>query len=305
MNSKRNPIVKADDLDTLSAIWILSCRDENSIMTYKGIAQRLAMVAPEDVDVIKDIVKSRPEFFRQGILRARLNTWKSEMRAGEHRPSWISEIKDKDDQAKAIDEITKLDCFRNQFRTGERAAKVDIEIIDWGLKHIERLRKDVLEERESRFKRIGMIWLPFGSLFLALVSVSVASVGQWKSIVSQEALKRYEVSFKPKQESYAIFMNQLMLAAIAANDRDERTVLDHINRMEAAYYQFEPFLLGPSRVSIFRKYNEFSSACLALVKSNREGNEAGYVSFVQQVAQLKGYFRTELFGALFGPEERP
>ena len=43
MQSKRTLIQSPDDLDILSAIWILSCNDEISEMTYEGVKYRLGL----------------------------------------------------------------------------------------------------------------------------------------------------------------------------------------------------------------------------------------------------------------------
>lgn len=296
MTPKRTPISQSEDLDTLSAIWILSCNDDNPIMTYRSIVQRLSL--PADFDA-KALVKSRPELFRPGILQSRLNAWKDKLRSGKSRPGWIVEIRDQKEQQKAIEDISRDDIFRNQFRVEDDARKCNVELIEWGLRHIERLRKDLAEEKEGKFKRFGTVWIPIGSLLLAALSVGATGISQWKSIESQEKLKFYEVEFKPKQEAYSTFMNELMLSALAANKHSEDEALDHINKMESAFYRFEPFLDEPRRLDIFKKFNAFTSACSNLVKANPPERKEVYVSFVRETAELKGYFRTVLFSALF------
>jgi hypothetical protein len=139
----RIPIAKTDELDILSGIWIMSCNDDNPIMTYRSVAQRLNL--PETYDV-KSVVRSRPELFRPGILNSRLNAWKDLPRTGKSRPNWIVEIHDQRKQREAIESIGREDVFRNQFRVDDGAGRSDIEVIDWGLQHIDRLR--------GRFERI-------------------------------------------------------------------------------------------------------------------------------------------------------
>src|SRR5262249_5371467 len=114
----RLAITKADELDILSAVWILSCNDDNPIMTYRSIGQRLSLDESYD---IKAIVRSRPELFRPGILNSRLNAWKDLMRGGKRRPAWITEIRDQTKQRQAIDSINREDVFRNQFRVEDEA----------------------------------------------------------------------------------------------------------------------------------------------------------------------------------------
>ena len=97
--SERIPIAKTDDLDVLSGIWIMSCNDDNPIMTYRSVAQRLNL--PDAYDV-KAVVGSRPELFRLGILKSRLDAWKDRMKGGLNRPNWIVEIRGSKEQHKAM-----------------------------------------------------------------------------------------------------------------------------------------------------------------------------------------------------------
>ena len=63
MVSARAVVERSDDFDVLSATWIMSCNDENPIITYRGIAYRSGC----DEDKAKSLVRSRPELFRPGV----------------------------------------------------------------------------------------------------------------------------------------------------------------------------------------------------------------------------------------------
>lgn len=260
----RTPISKSDDFDVLSAIWILSCNDDNPIVTYRGLSERLGL--PEDFDV-RTLVQSCRELFRPGILDSRLRDWKAKMKSGKGRPGWILEIKDKIEQEKTIDRIGRTDVFRNQFRVEQDAPKCGLETIDWGLKHIERLRKDVAEEEQTRQRKWASLIIPLFSLVVAFFSV-LASVGvQWYSIREQMEMKRYEVGFKPKQDAYSMFMIAFTEAMTSANARDKAVVFDQLKRMEGAYYLFEPFLTGQQRADVYDKF--LNSYWCAFAKQSR------------------------------------
>src|SRR5438128_12623662 len=87
---------RCGDLDTVSAIWILACNDENPIITYEGIPYRLGLTPGFD---IKRLVGTRAELFRHGIPSQRLRKWKEEMRAGKHLPAWIRDVDDEKTKA--------------------------------------------------------------------------------------------------------------------------------------------------------------------------------------------------------------
>src|SRR4051812_27274529 len=187
----RTRIDKTDDLDILSAIWILSCNDENPILTYRGITARLGLPDPFD---IRGLVRGRSELFRPGVLNSRLEAWKQQMKTGKKRPAWITEIQNKIEQERAIDGIMKDDVFRNQFRIEAEAPKCELQIIDWGLNHIERLRKSAAEEKEARSRRWGTVIIPLASLLIAGLSIFGSAAVQWKSLQEQREIKKYEVS---------------------------------------------------------------------------------------------------------------
>ena len=164
-----------EELDIVSAIWVMANNDENNLITYRGIMHRLQL--PSDYDV-KGLVRSRGELFRQGVQQWILNEWKSEMLAGKSLPIWIRDVKDKDEQAKMINQMTPEDVFRSQFRAHKDAPKAELSVIDWGLQHIERLRRSRLESIDARQKGIQLWIIIFTSavnIVLAIANIVIAS----------------------------------------------------------------------------------------------------------------------------------
>jgi len=147
----------SDELDLLSAIWILASNDENHIISYEGVRHRLAL--PAHVD-IKEMVRRRPELFRPAASPAELNEWKVKMRDGKFLSSWIRALPN-GEKTRAIESLSVEDVFRSQFRAHRGSERSPIEIISWGLNHLDRLRKAKLEAREVTAKSWQM-WLVFG-----------------------------------------------------------------------------------------------------------------------------------------------
>jgi hypothetical protein len=294
--NKRVPITKTDELDVLSGIWIMSCNDDNPIMTYKSIAQRLSLRADYDV---KAVVHSRPELFRPGILNSRLNTWKDLMRSGKSRPNWIVEIHEHAEQRKAIDSLTRDDVFRNQFRVEDGAPKCDITVIDWGLQHIDRLRKAAAEERETKSRRWTSIIIPLVSLLVAIASVIVSGVVQWHSTSEQTATKRYEVDFAPKQRAYSsvIVGFDAMVSAVAGRDRPDLT--KQILQMDAALSSLEPFLKKEIRDKISDDVENFVRLCNEQVARPIDQPEAEKQAFFNEANRYANEVRVLLYNSLF------
>jgi hypothetical protein len=63
--------------------------------------------------------------------------------------------------ARRINALSSNDIFRSQFRAAKDAEKSQMEIIKWGLEHLDRLRKARAEARDASAKA-WQIWLVFG-----------------------------------------------------------------------------------------------------------------------------------------------
>jgi hypothetical protein len=298
MFGKRASVEKVDE-DIQSAIWVLSCIDENPIMTYRGIASRTAITEAE----ARKLVGSRRELFRPGVRASQLETWKTKMRTGRGLPAWILEMPDAKERQKAIDDLSQNDVFRNQFRVESGAPKCSIETINWGLTHLDLIRRSASTAREEKLKRWGTVIIPMGALAVALM----AQASQWKTSNDQRELKFYEVSFKPKQENYTTFMSSFNAAVLACTSADEQTALLQINRMESAYFALDPFFDDETRKSIFLKFVEFSRLCEtearkpALLGSDaKDVNREAYQKMILELASFKQFFRENIFKSLFG-----
>jgi hypothetical protein len=159
------------DDSVLPTIWILSCLDHYPFIRYEGIQHRIGLSAKE----VKGLVRSRRDLFHSSIPENRVNAWKDEMKKGNCLPNSIKRIEDEAKRNEAIDDISTEKIFRNQFRIEFNAPKSEIAIIDWGLKHIEILRKAGAEKREARHRFLATIVVPVISLILVTL-VSLVSL---------------------------------------------------------------------------------------------------------------------------------
>jgi hypothetical protein len=146
-----------EELDLISAVWILASNDENHLITFEGIRDRLGLEEGFDV---KGLVLRRRELFRPGAPPGELEEWQASMRNGSRLPTWIKLIDDGPKRSAAIDGISQKDVFRSQFRASKGAPKSQVEVVSWGLEHIDRLRKSKIAARDASAKGWQM-WLVF------------------------------------------------------------------------------------------------------------------------------------------------
>ena len=126
------------------------------MITYKGLAFRLGIEEP----YARQLVASRPELFRQGLPLRRLEVWKKQLADGRHWPSWLLALPEAERQS-AADKLTPDDCFRSQFRAEEGAARSGLDIIEWGLKHLDRVRSTMVKYDQGIAKSWQM-WIAAG-----------------------------------------------------------------------------------------------------------------------------------------------
>ncbi|MDO9541678.1 MAG: hypothetical protein Q7J98_05090 [Kiritimatiellia bacterium] len=171
-NRIKHDLVQPDVFDVLSAAWVMACNDEQPIMTYEGIRQRLDLSSSFDV---RGLIQSRGDLFRRGVSERRLAAWKDTLREGRHLPSWIRGIQEEALRRRTIDKITGDDVFRSQFRVEDGAPKASLEVIDWGLRHIDCLRKAGFEARDTSAQSWQM-WLVFAVSLLSIAATITAAL---------------------------------------------------------------------------------------------------------------------------------
>jgi hypothetical protein len=166
-------LLEPDVFDILSATWVFACNDENSIITYEGLRYRLALRPSFD---IKGLVKKRTDLFRLRIPPGQLTAWKEEMRQRRRLPVWIQAMP-RDAQEAAIEAISVDDGFRSQFRSEAVAPRSDLEILRWGLAHVESLRKAHYEANTA----IAKSWQMWLVVIIGLVNIAATvAVTYWK-----------------------------------------------------------------------------------------------------------------------------
>jgi hypothetical protein len=294
-----------EDLDMLSAIWVISSNDDNPIISYRGLCVRLAF---SDEKRLRQLVYGRRDLFRLRVLNSRMDNWKNEMRNGKKLPVWISEIESKNQRRIEIDALKPDDVFRNQFRIEDGAPKCDLKTIDWGVQYIERLRKAASDRRQERRVFLSSIFsavsvaVAIGTL-IGTVWFQARSVDlQVQSINAQTELKKYEVTFKPKQESYFGFMSAVEEAYVGAELRNVQRTGDGITRMETMQYAMEPFLNDDQRVQLSDVFTKYIALCNAEMRLPpvAETNPSDHRRALEEFAAHKTFFRTRLYSALFG-----
>lgn len=171
-STPRGELREPEHADYLAAIWIMASNDEVPIVTYKGIAFRLGI----DEAYARSLVASRPELFRLRVPTRRLREWKSTWTRG-RGPSWVKELPPGPERNKVIEDLKEEDCFRSQFRAEDGAARSGLDVIEWGLKHLDRVRSTMVGHDEGIAKSWQMV-LAIGLALLGIVAQIVIAAAK-------------------------------------------------------------------------------------------------------------------------------
>lgn len=218
------------------------------------------------------------------------------MRLSRKLPSWIKETEDAVERTTIIENLTINDVFRSQFRAEADSLRSNIEVINWGLQHIERLRKAELDTKQEKTRVFSSIWLPLASIIVAAITVIASSLIQYENIQTQKSLKHYEVELRPKQTEYSNFINGITQAYYSASKKNRIQLIRDINNIENSYYLIEPFLSEKNRNELWNKYQEYFGFCNDLYDSKE--NKSNDIMMDKFIA-YRSYFRKNLYIALF------
>jgi hypothetical protein len=244
------------DFGLLSAIWILACNDDAALMLYRSIEHRLGSDKTLD---LKKLIGKHGELFRKECPESELLKWKQKMLKGVYLPSWIRDIPDEKDRKTAIDSLTVKDVFRSQFRPQLDSPPSTLDIINWGLEHLERARKYKIEANEQKWKKWKEVGIPIGSLVIALVTVILTSYWQYENIQEQRMMKLYEISFKPRQEGYSVIMDSFGSAFESAAYRDGENTRKNLKKMESGFFSIKPFLTPVAQTNFMVNFAELTN----------------------------------------------
>ncbi len=291
---KNGKNIQHEQFDTVAAVWILASNDENPEISYRGLRQRLRL--SEDVNE-RQLVARRGELFRLAIPQSRLEELRARYKAGKQLPSWLRELPVVE-RAAAIDELTVDDFFRSQFRSDAGASRSPIEVVDWGLKHIDRLRSAFVEKEESKVKLWSGKWIPLASTTLAVIALVTSTYMQVHASSDQRALKEYELAFRPKVDAYTRLMQGLSKSFEMATYPGDPRLNATFDEIELAEIQLDPFLSVGVRAKVKDEVQEFIRFCLDI---RRPKPTAAPVSD-QQIGTFiahRDMLRDTLFAALF------
>jgi hypothetical protein len=283
-------------------VWMFASQDNNAILTYQGVAERMIM-KEEDV---KSVVRDWRELFRPGANPADLKKWKKDLqdflekeeKTGELQakyPNSFRQIQEKDgkevrnweSERKFIDKLNNDHMFRSQFRLTKDAKQSDLETIRLGLDFIERnrlswqeyesnKREAILnaqkEERERRFGRrtfgIGVATVAAGVLTLAL-STCVTSVGNNLKKVEND-LKSQEIELKKNEEQ----------------SKESSRRLDNYSSFGGALSKLNWAALNKNKEQLLSNCTDVVSKFLDLAKGDRQAINSKYKKITSLCADL-------------------
>lgn len=287
----------AEESGLVSAIWILACNDEKSLMLFESIKYRLGL---SKIDEIKKIIEKYGELFRLNLPKSQLDTWKDEMKKSSKKgPTYIIEIEDKSERDKIIDNLKPEDGFRSQFRTEANSPESDITLVNWGLEHIERRRKAKLEANDSKWKWLKEGVLPIFTVIVALVAIIANALMQNNNNNKQEELKKYEISFNSRADHYSSLMDSYEAAAESAVLRDGNNLQENLRQLESEFLKIKPFLNKEARANFISHLERLKLFLNGTALKDKERDSTLNLEYLEKSREFKTYFTETLFEDVF------
>ncbi len=304
MGKKKKENGRNDSFDVLNAAWVISCNDQNPMISYEGLIDRNLGVS---ISTLKEIISQKRELFRPYVSSKQLKSWREKMLKLLNEddelniPIWLKKI----EVNKRIDKVNSLkneDFFRCQFRINKDADTVPTEIIQWGLNHIESMRVTAHDERERKYKKYSSVWIPFMSVIVgAIIGLSGFAI-HLKTQDSQIQLKSYEISFQAKYQNYTQLIKAIYLTADYAYDNDFIRLDQNLERIEICLYNLEPFVSKKLISDVWDNYWAYTNACALIKPGGNEliGSENPMEVFSESFITFRNYINVSFFPALFG-----
>jgi hypothetical protein len=153
----------------LFATWILACNDEQPIIFYKSLAERLGC---DNTDDLREMVKNHRELFRP-MKEATLNKYKKHYM---DKPHCFPKVLNTNNESveDAWRHITTEDAFTSQFRRKPDEKKSSDDLRDWGVNYIQKRWDMVVKTREERRFIRSAIYIPVASIIVTIMLAVMA-----------------------------------------------------------------------------------------------------------------------------------
>jgi hypothetical protein len=281
-----------DHYTVLSAIWVFACNDERALISYRGIRHRLSLPTSYPVE---EIIRDRAELFRLRAPLTQLAAYKEFLRSGQKGPSWLALAKSREEKLQMIDGLEPEDFFRSQFRTEPDAPRSSLEILKWGLEHIERLRTKDVQKNEDRHKRVTAIWIPAGSLLATILALIVSSCMQWNAADRNADLQVFETTYQPRQEGYATLMRALWSTFQVASGNDQVRADSSLAALETMLFELEPVMAEGTREAIWKQYRTFEAFCRQIANGPAQPRATTLAQFTVHRREMAELLHKSLF----------
>ncbi len=278
---------KEKELDFIASVWTFACVTKNAKVEYKNIDHRYKKQFGDS----KKVIDSHRILFLEGrvdpgeLIKIKWLLLLS-------RPAWLIEWAKESKQTEyaAISNLQSEDFFSTQDRFLDTTPPSPVEVLKWGLEHIERLRNKKKEDDEKFGKLVREILIPLGTMLAAFATIIIGSYFQQQSldrqldrqkelqteqIQSQEKmqaatiqadkkLKAFELEFSSKQSSFSKFIRYLDQAFIYAEKKKPGAFRYSLNQAEKIYYNNFEFFLNDDNKKLWGMFISQTLNCESL-----------------------------------------
>lgn len=247
----------------LSAIWMISNTEECPLILYKQLY--ISLKISESID-LKGIIQDNREFFKHGSNQKELDIMKTIWKRDGLNPDYLKTSQKSEEVNNNIDKIGTDDVFKSYFRISGCNEKTSIEIINWGVNHIDKLQQAIKDKKKYMIFRFSAILLP---LFTMIFSMSIHLLTSY----NQQRLMNYNLTLKKIEQGSLhsnMIINDIYSNVIDLNNNilsiDSLTFYKKVSEIEKNLFYLIPFSATVSVSEIeneLKKYKEIGFRLLS------------------------------------------
>jgi flagellar motor component MotA len=169
---------------------------------------------------------------------------------------------------------------------------------------LRRPTKTPLSDPNSR--RWQNLLLPLGSLLVAVLTTITAMITQYQSSQLQFQLKQldfsmkaFELTFRPKQDAYVVFMKQLYRTHETAISKDTTNLPKEFSALETAYLELDPYIDDYSGQNTLGILHDFRVQCVQLAMHRNMRDELVERNDEIEYQRLRQQLKRNLYSSLF------
>src|SRR5262249_16257573 len=154
--------------------------------------------------------------------------------------------------------------------------------------------KAAADKRQERRGHWTML-LSLASVCVTVATLAATTLLQKRSIDTQTELKRYEVTFRPRQEAYTALVSSIGQVLANTFQQDQSHFAANLSRVYNQILTISIFLRSEVMIELLDQYSDFAKVSRDIVLRSDPPSDEERARLINFLSSLSLKLRTELF----------